>query len=775
MSPEKSPMHLIDSTPEYVQSVYDQMERRLAAVKRRLNRPMTLAEKIVLGHLDEPDTQELEPGKSYLMLRPDRVAMQDATAQMALLQFLQAGRPRVAVPTTVHCDHLIQARAGSAADMTDALKENGEVYEFLRAASAKHGIGFWEPGAGIIHQVVLENYAFPGGLMIGTDSHTPNAGGLAMAAIGVGGADAVDVMAGFAWEVLYPTVIGVRLLGEMSGWTAPKDVILKVLGILTVTGGTNRIVEYFGPGARTISCTGKGTITNMGAELGATTSIFPFDDRMDAYLRATGRAPLADLARARPHLVGPDAEVEAEPKAYFERVIEIDLSRLEPHLVGPHTPDLARPVSEMASAVGEHGYPDDISVALVGSCTNSSYEDITRAADVALQARHHGARMAVPLLVTPGSNQIFETIKRDDQMAALEAVGATVLANACGPCIGQWRREEIKKGQRNTIVTSFNRNFPGRNDANPETLAFMGSPEIVMAYGLAGRLSFNPLRDELPGPGGPWTLKPPAKAPEIPERGFVLSRQGFVPPADDPGSVELRVDSNSERLQILQAFGPTADADFVDMPLLFKTKGKTTTDHISPAGFWLRFRGHLDKISDNMFTGAVNAFTGERGKTMNLMTGERGADVPKVARAYKAAGRKWVVVGDENYGEGSSREHAAMSPRYLGCAAIIARSFARIHESNLKKQGVLPLVFADPAAYDRVRETDRITLSNLSDLAPGVPVDAILRHDDGSIDTVALRHSLNNEQIAWFRAGSALNLLRRQEGNASGIVAPPPA
>jgi len=767
-------MHLIDSTPEYVLSIYEQMERRLATVRRRLNRPLTLSEKIMLGHLDDPGCKDLEPGRSYLMLRPDRVAMQDATAQMALLQFVQAGRKRVAVPTTVHCDHLIQARAGASSDLTAALQENREVFEFLRSASAKFGIGFWQPGAGIIHQVVLENYAFPGGLMLGTDSHTPNAGGLAMAAVGVGGADAVDVMAGFPWEVLYPTIVGVHLKGEMSGWTAPKDVILKVLGILTVKGGTNRIIEYFGPGARAISCTGKGTITNMGAELGATTSVFPFDAKMDAYLRATDRAALADLAKARPHLVAADPEVEANPERFFEKVIEIDLSRLEPHLVGPHTPDLARPVSEMAGAVSEHDYPDAISVALVGSCTNSSYEDISRAADVALQAREHGAKMAVPLLVTPGSNQIFETIKRDRQMAALESVGATVLANACGPCIGQWRRDEIKKGQRNTIVTSFNRNFPGRNDANPETLAFMGSPEITMAYGLSGRLSFNPLADTLPGKDGPWTLRPPKKAPEIPESGFVRSREGFVPPSDDPDRIELKVAKDSERLQLLQAFDPMVDADFVEMPLLFKTKGKTTTDHISPAGFWLRFRGHLDRISDNMFLGAVNAFTGERGRTTNLLTGERGIEVPKVARAYKAAEKKWVVVGDENYGEGSSREHAAMSPRYLGCAAILARSFARIHESNLKKQGVLPLVFADPADYDRVRDGDRITLSNLRDLAPGVPVTAILHHADGSVETITLKHTLNNEQIAWFRAGSALNLLRRQEGTAPG-TAPPPA
>jgi aconitate hydratase len=694
--------------------------------------------------------------------------MQDATAQMALLQFMQAGRPRVAVPTTVHCDHLILARAGAGPDMSTALRENREVYEFLRTACARYGIGFWKPGAGIIHQVVLENYAFPGGLMIGTDSHTPNAGGLGMGAVGVGGADAVDVMADFPWELLFPKTIGVRLTGELSGWTAPKDVILKVLGILTVTGGTNRILEYFGPGARSISCTGKATITNMGAELGATTSVFPYDDRMEAYLRATERAPLADLARRHTGLLAADREVEAAPEKFFEKVIDIDLSSLEPHLVGPHTPDLARPISEVARAVRDNGYPDRIAVALIGSCTNSSYEDIGRAADVARQAAEHSARMATPLLVTPGSDQIHETIKRDGQMAALEAVGATVLANACGPCIGQWRRDEIKKGETNTIVTSFNRNFPGRNDANPETLAFMGSPEIVMAYGLAGRLSFNPLADSLDGPGGPWTLRPPAPAPELPERGFVRSRAGYEAPAGDPATVHVEVDPGSERLQILDPFDRHADADFVEMPVLMKTKGKTTTDHISPAGLWLRFRGHLDRISDNMLTGAVNAFTGERGRTMNQITGERGVEVPKVARAYRAAGRKWVVIGDENYGEGSSREHAAMSPRYLGAAAVVARSFARIHESNLKKQGVVPLTFSDAADYDRVREDDRITLTNLKDLAPGVPVTSILHHADGTAEQIDLDHTLNQEQIAWFRAGSALNLLARQGGATRG-------
>src|SRR5262245_49732499 len=612
-------MIVIDSTPEFVSNVYQRMDRTLEALRKHLGRPLGLADKVLLSHLDDPSSTGMVRGKSYIQLRPDRVILQDVLGQTAMLQFMQTRRTKTAVPTTIHCDHLIQARVEGASDLRESLAENQEVYDFLRTAAAKYGVGFWGPGAGIIHQVALENYAFPGELMIGTDSHTPNAGGLGACAVGVGGADAVEVMAGLPWEVLYPKFIGVHLTGELRGWTAPKDIILKVLGILTVKGGTNRIIEYFGPGARTISCTGKATITNMGAELGATTSVFPFDDTMDAYLRATDRAALADLAKARPRLLSADPEVEADPKRFFERVIEIDLSKLEPHLVGPHTPDLARPVSEMASAVREHDYPDPISVALIGSCTNSSYEDISRAADVALQARAHGVKMVVPLLVTPGSNQIFETIKRDRQMEAIESVGATVLANACGPCIGQWRRDEIKKGQRNTIVTSFNRNFPGRNDANPETLAFMGSPEITMAYGLSGKLSFNPLSDTLPGKDGPWKLAPPKKAPELPERGFIRSREGFVPPADDPERVELKVAKDSERLQLLQAFDPMVDADFVEMPLLLKTRGKTTTDHISPAGFWLRFRGHLDKISDNMFLGAVNAYTGERGKTNNLL------------------------------------------------------------------------------------------------------------------------------------------------------------
>jgi aconitate hydratase len=690
--------------------------------------------------------------------------MQDATAQMALLQFVLAGLPEVAVPSTVHCDHLIQARTGADADMLNALSDNSEVYEFLRSVSAKYGIGFWRPGAGIIHQVVLENYAFPGGLLIGTDSHTPNAGGLGMCAVGVGGADAVDVMAGFPWEVLQPELIGIRLVGELSGWTAPKDVILHVCGLLTVQGGTNRIVEYFGPGTRTISATGKATITNMGAELGATTSVFPFDKRMDTYLRATERAELADLAHAHQDLLAADPEVETAPENYYQKVIEIDLSRLEPHIVGPHTPDLARPISKLAADVAEKGYPDRISVALIGSCTNSSYEDIYRAADVAEQAMAHQQQMAAPLMVSPGSDQIFATIRRDGLMEKIEKVGGTVLANACGPCIGQWRRDEVKKGEPNSIVTSFNRNFPGRNDANPETLAFIGSPEIVMACGLAGRLSFNPLTDLLNAPdGSTWKLAPPKKAPELPPAGFAAALDGYVPPAANPDLVEVRVDKESQRLADLVPFAAPRFENYAEMPLLIKTRGKTTTDHISPAGSWLRFRGHLDAISDNMFTGATNAFTGERGTTLDTTNNEHGRAVPEVARHYKAKSLKWVVVGDANYGEGSSREHAAMSPRHLGAAAIIARSFARIHETNLKKQGILPLTFVDSADYDKVEETDRISLPQLADLAPGKTVTAILHHVGGSQESITLKHTLSQEQIAWFKAGSALNVLRAEQ------------
>ena len=767
--------HTIDSTPAFVAAAYERMERTLTVVRRRLGRPLTLAEKILLSHLDDPEGQELRAGASYLGLRPDRVAMQDATAQMALLQFAHAGRAEVAVPTTVHCDHLIEARAGADADVAAARVANDEVYEFLRTASQKYGIGFWDPGAGIIHQVVLERYAFPGGLMIGTDSHTPNAGGLGMIACGVGGADAVDVMADLPWEVLYPTLIGVRLTGTLSGWTAPKDVILKLCGILTTKGGTNRIVEFFGPGVEAISCTGKATITNMGAELGATSSVFPFDPRMDRYLRATGRAALAELADQHRDLLAADPEVARDPARYFEQIVEIDLAELEPHVVGPHTPDLARPVSAMAAAVREHGYHDGLSVALIGSCTNSSYEDLSRAADVARQARTHGRRLAVPLLVSPGSEQIRATVARDGQLALLEEVGATILANACGPCIGQWKRTDVTEGEPTSIITSFNRNFPRRNDGNPGTLAFIGSPEIVMAYGLAGRLSFNPLGDTLEdAEGRPFTLAPPAPAPELPAAGFVADTAGYVPPAEGGAAVEIRVAPESERLQLLAPFPPWNGADFRELPILLKAKGKCTTDHISAAGPWLRFRGHLDRISDNTFLGAVNAYSGEAGKGLSQLTGERGEAFSKIARAYKAAGLRWVVVADENYGEGSSREHAAMSPRFLGAVAIVARSFARIHESNLKKQGVLPLTFTDPADYERVREADRMSLLGLAALAPGASIAAMLHHADGTTEPLTLHHSLNVEQIAWFKAGSALNLLRSQaeRRGADGVTNP---
>jgi aconitate hydratase len=758
-------MNAIDSTPEFVASAYRKIEERLRVVRQRLNRPLGLAEKILYGHLDDPETADLRPGESYIQLRPDRVALQDATAQMALLQFAQAGIPRVAVPTTVHCDHLIRAYQGANADLAVAVDENEEVYAFLQKSSAKYGIGFWKPGAGIIHQVVLENYAFPGGMMIGTDSHTPNAGGLGMFASGVGGADAVDVMAGFSWEVKCPKVIGVHLTGRLQGWTAPKDVILKLAGILSVKGGTNAVIEYFGPGTRSISCTGKATITNMGAEVGATTSVFPWDQAMERYLRGTERAELAELAESFAHLLAADPEVAGRPEAYYSRVIEIDLSTLEPHLVGPHTPDLARPVSAMAAAVREEDYPDSISAALIGSCTNSSYEDICRVTEVIRGAKQRGLERArVPFMVTPGSEQVRATIERDGQMAELQAFGATVLANACGPCIGQWKRDGLGQGEANTVITSFNRNFPKRNDGNPGTLAFIGSPEIVAAYAMAGQLSFNPLSDSLEAGSGAFRLAPPGPAPDLPPDGFVRDESGYVAPPEDGQRVEIAVSADSKRLQILEPFEPWNGEDYVKLPLLLKAKGKCTTDHISPAGPWLRFRGHLDNISDNMFTGATNAFSGKTGATDDQLDGREHLPIPQVARGYKQKGLRWVVVGDDNYGEGSSREHAAMSPRLLGAAAVLVRSFARIHESNLKKQGVLPLTFVDPADYDKVQQGDRVSILGLAALAPGKPVQVVLDHADGSSDRFEAKHSLNQEQIEWFRAGSALNVLKRQGG-----------
>ena len=755
-------MVTIESTPELVRASYKRSQANVAIVRKRLNRPLTYAEKVLYGHLHDARNQELVPGKSYLLLNPDRVAMQDATAQMALLQFSQANRDSVAVPTTVHCDHLIQARVGASKDMAAAINENDEVYTFLESVSKRYGIGFWRPGSGIIHQVVLEHYAFPGGMMIGTDSHTPNAGGLGMIAAGVGGADAVDVMATFPWEVLNPEIIGVKLTGKMSGWTAPKDVILYLAGVLTVAGGTNRIVEYFGSGVESISCTGKATICNMGAEIGATCSLFPYDRRMETYLRATRRGDLADIASASKDFLKADPEVEADPAKYYARIVEIDLSKLEPHVVGPHTPDLARPVSKMAEAVAKEGYPDKLSAALVGSCTNSSYEDISRSADVAEQAKAHSAKVATSLLITPGSEQVRATIDRDGQMKSLEAIGATVLANACGPCIGQWKRDDIKAGEKNTIINSFNRNFPARNDGNAATMSFIASPEIVVAYALAGKLSFNPLKDKLKGADGKeYMLQAPKPAPEVPAKGFVTGVEGYSAPPTDGKSVRVAVSPTSDRLQLLKPFERWDGNDVQKAPVLVKAKGKCTTDHISPAGVWLRYRGHLDKISDNTFLGAINAFTGEAGKGLNQLTNAR-ESYPKIARAYKAAGLKWVAIGDNNYGEGSSREHAAMSPRFLGCAAVITRSFARIHESNLKKQGILPLTFVNSADYDKVQETDNISILGLKNLAPGKNIQAVIHHADGKEDKIELRQTLNQEQIEWFKAGSALNTLTKK-------------
>ena len=754
-------LNAVGSTEQFVFEVYRKMSENLNKLRQRTNKPLTLADKILLTHLDDPGHAEIEVGESYLQLRPDRVAHQDVTGQMAILQFMQAGKDRVAVPTTVHCDHLIQANLGREPDTAKAILENNEVYKFLESASAKYGMGFWRPGAGIIHQVVLENYAFPGGLMIGTDSHTPNASGLGMLAIGVGGADGADVMAGLTWELKYPKRIGIHLTGKLQGWTAPKDVILFLASVLTVSGGTNAIIEYFGPGARSISCTGKATISNMGAELGATGSLFPYDAHMSRYLHATKRGHLASLADCNIHLLEADPEVEAFPENFFERIIEINLSELEPYVAGPHTPDLARPISQLAEEVSKMGYLDEISVALIGSCTNSSYEDMSRASDIALQAQKHGGKSAVPILVTPGSEQIRATIERDGQMDALRKIDAKVLANACGPCIGQWNRAESEKGKPNTIVTSYNRNFPKRNDGSGQTMNFIASPEIVVAFGLAGRLTFNPMKDNLQSVDGtPYKLEAPNIAPDVPSNGFVEGDDTYVEPPENGDHIDVVIDPSSNRLQVLEPFAVWDGGDFIESALLVKVVGKCTTDHISPAGPWLRFRGHLDNLSENMLTGAVNSYSGEVGIGFDHISGERNVSLPEIARRYKRSGVQWVVVGDSNYGEGSSREHAALSPRHLGAVAIIVRSFARIHETNLKKQGLLALTFTDPDDYDLVQEQDRISLLGLKDLTPGKAIDCVLHHIDGSRDMIQLTHTYNKSQIMWFKAGSALNLLR---------------
>jgi aconitate hydratase len=754
-------MVAIECTQDTAGKLYATMRHNLAVVRRRLQRPLTLADKVLLGHLDAPEAQELEPGRSYLALRPDRVLFQDVLGQTGMLQFMQTKRDRVAVPTTIHCDHLIQARTNGRDDLRASLDENREVYDFLRSAAAKYGCGFWEPGAGIIHQVVLENYAFPGALIIGTDSHTPNAGGLGACAVSVGGADAVDVISGLPWEVLYPRGIAVYLTGRLGGWAAPKDVILYVAGQLTVSGGTNAIVEYIGPGARSISATGKATITNMGAELGATTSMFPADERIATYLAATGRESLVPLMRQHQDLLAPDPEIEADPEAYYDRVVRLDLSALEPHIVGPHSPDRARPISKFAAEVASsnNGFVDEISAALIGSCTNSSYEDMSRAADIAVQARMRGIKAAVPLLVTPGSEQVRATIERDGQMQSLKDIDATVLANACGPCIGQWRRASEKAGAPNTIVTSYNRNFPRRNDGQPSTMHFIASPELVTAFALAGRLSFNPMTDTLAGDDGKlFKLKAPEPAPEVPANSFAHGQAAYIAPSETGREIELKINADSERLQRLEPWPAWDGGDFLEMPVLLKSKGKTTTDHISPAGPWLRYRGHLDKFSDNMFMGVINAFSGKAGRGKNVLSGEADQVFANIARDYKSRGVRWAVVGDWNYGEGSSREHAALSPRLLGGAAVIARSFARIHESNLKKQGLLALTFRNPDDYERIGEDDRISLVGLADLAPGRPVTCILRHVDGTTEALEIAHSFSAPQLKWFRAGSALNL-----------------
>ena len=752
----------VDSTPLMVANTYATMRKNLDVIRKRVGRPLTLADKILLGHLVDPKNQDVEPGVSQLSLNPDRVALQDVLGQTVMLNFMQTMRESVAVPTTVHCDHLIQARVEGGIDLVQSMEENMEVYEFLKNAAAKYGAGFWGPGTGIIHQVVLENYAYPGALIIGTDSHTPNGGGLGSCAVGVGGADAVEVMAGLPWEVLYPRHVGVYLTGQMNGWTAPKDVILRVAGELTVSGGTNAILEYFGPGASSISCTGKATITNMGAEIGATTSIFAHDSRMTRYLNATRRAAIGRLADENRDLLTPDPEVEADPASYYDRVVEIDLAKLEPHVVGPHSPDRARPLSALAAEVNDeaNGFIDDIQSALIGSCTNSSYEDMSRAADVAGQASAHGLKSRVEFMVTPGSEQVRATIERDGQMGALKEIEGTVLANACGPCIGQWKREKVLDGVPNTIVTSYNRNFPRRNDGRSETMNFIASPEIVTAFAISGKLSFNPLTDELVGESGEsFKLDPPKEAPEVPPKGFDVGNPAFFAPPENGSAIDIAVDPDSERIELLKPWEPWDGEDYVNLPVLMKTSGKTTTDHISPAGPWLRYRGHLSKFSENMFMGAINAFTGETGKGKNVVTGEAGQAISRIATSYREDGLRWVVVGDSNYGEGSSREHAALSPRLLGGAAVIARSFARIHETNLKKQGLLPLTFQDPADYDLIQEDDRISLVDLDKLTKNSPVTCVIKHADGSEDTLQLDHTFAESQVAWFKAGSALNLL----------------
>ncbi|NQW40623.1 MAG: aconitate hydratase [Cryomorphaceae bacterium] len=746
---------------DMVTEFYSNYATKVAAAREFLGRPLTLSEKILYTHLwEELPKKAFERGNSYVDFAPDRVAMQDATAQMALLQFMSAGRKKVAVPSTVHCDHLIQARVGATTDLQESINKSNEVFNFLASVSNKYGIGFWKPGAGIIHQVVLENYAFPGGLMIGTDSHTVNAGGLGMVAIGVGGADAVDVMAGMPWELKFPKLIGVKLTGQMNGWTSAKDVILKVAGILTVKGGTGAIIEYFGEGAKTISCTGKGTICNMGAEVGATTSTFGYDDSMERYLRATGRAEVADLANGlRAELTGDD-EVYANPDQYFDQVIELDLNTLEPHLNGPFTPDLATPISQVRALAEKNGWPMNIEVGLIGSCTNSSYEDMTRAASIARQAKAKNLKVSSEYTITPGSEQVRFTAERDGLLEVFEEIGGKVFANACGPCIGQWAREGADKQEKNTIVHSFNRNFSKRADGNPNTHAFVGSPELVTALAIAGNLGFNPLKDYLTNTLGEKVMFDAPYGEELPARGYAVEDAGYQAPAADGSSISVKVSPQSQRLQLLEPFPAWTGSNILGAKVLIKAQGKCTTDHISMAGPWLRYRGHLDNIANNTLIGAQNAFNGETNKVLNQLTGEYG-EVPAVQRAYKAAGVPTLVVGDHNYGEGSSREHAAMQPRHLGVCAVLVKSFARIHETNLKKQGMLALTFAKDSDYDAIGERDSVDFVDLTDFAPGKPLTLVFGHQDGSKTTVLANHSYNAPQILWFKAGSALNMLEK--------------
>ncbi len=748
---------------DMIKKVYDNYGPRITAARKVVGKPLTLTEKILYAHLwDGNATEAHERGVTYVDFAPDRVAMQDATAQMALLQFMQAGRPTVAVPSTVHCDHLIQAKIGAIEDLATANTQNKEVFDFLASVSDKYGIGFWKPGAGIIHQVVLENYAFPGGMMIGTDSHTPNAGGLGMIAIGVGGADACDVMAGLAWELKFPKLIGVKLTGKLSGWTSAKDVILKVAGILTVKGGTGAIVEYFGEGARSLSATGKGTICNMGAEIGATTSVFGYDEKIAIYLKGTEREEIAKLAdQVKEHLTG-DEEVYSNPEKYFDQVIEIDLSTLEPHVNGPFTPDMAWPISKFAAAVKENGWPQTLEVGLIGSCTNSSYEDISRAASVAEQAVNKKLVAKAEFTITPGSELVRFTVERDGYLDTFEKMGGVVLANACGPCIGQWARHSDDPTRKNSIITSFNRNFKSRNDGNPNTHAFVASPEIVTAMTIAGDLSFNPLTDTLTNADGVKVRLEEPQGLEMPIKGYEVEDAGFQAPAKDGTKVNVIVDPNSSRLQLLDPFKAWEETDIKGLKLLIKAKGKCTTDHISMAGPWLKFRGHLDNISNNMLIGATNFFNDKADTVKNQLNGEYGA-VPATARAYKAQGIGSIVVGDENYGEGSSREHAAMEPRHLGVRAILVKSFARIHETNLKKQGMLGLTFADNNDYDKIREDDTIDITGLNDFTPGKPLSIVLHHIDGTSDTFNVNHTYNQQQIEWFKAGGALNIIRMNQ------------